>query len=208
LSSVESGMQFSCLQVFSFILLLAGTGLIIASIATSNWTEQVYLGSAGLRFGVERGLWMQCTDARAETLGLNVGARDCKNRFEEAVQSKNVEDVNQNFQIWEIVCIALMGASALLGLLTLIFSPCCCTRCPCCLVLWSLLATLCCAAGVGTYAYEIRNNPPVHASVTTEVVTFGWSFWIAVAGGACQLVSTILFGVSRARVSYEYSSTI
>jgi len=200
-------MNFSGLQVFSFVLLLAGTGLIIASIATSNWSDQTFETSDGVSRNVTRGLWSQCV--QPASIGNLQQPCQISNRFEGISKSDSVnqgaDKFVKEFRIWEIACLALMGSSAVLGLLSLLFSPCCCNRCPCCLVIVVLLATLCCAAGLGTYAYEYTNDPSTQGKVTFSA--FSWSFWVAVAGGGCQLFATILFGISRARVQ-QYSHTI
>ncbi|KRX26604.1 hypothetical protein T07_12200 [Trichinella nelsoni] len=231
-------MHFTGLQVFSFLLLLAGTGLVIASVATGYWSYE----SSGLKAGnldayeKRRGLWEKCHRFFGISGILGDKAQDgfrCVNRFKallEQVQQgeltwKDVEvqcesSRNVNFQImdyllffsaWEIAVLALMSISALISVMSLIFSPCCCKRCGCCLTFWVLIAALCTISGVGLYAYEATavgdKAVPDLNELMSGKVAFGWSFWLAVAGGLCQIFSTVGFGVSRAR-HQPYSHSI
>jgi len=202
-------MQYSGAQVVSFIVLLIGTAAIIASIATDHWSVYNIVGS----ISEHRGLWRPCTDGK---LG-GLEGKTCQNRFEVNVKENQLDVTHQDFQPWEIACLALMCASALLGILSLLFSPCCCNRCGLCLTFWVLLATLCCAAGIGLYAYQLKTENTKAFKIGDATITLGtntiykyefdWSFWLAVGGGICQLLSTLGFGVSRAR-QHQYSHTI
>ncbi|XP_003376705.1 conserved hypothetical protein [Trichinella spiralis] len=207
-------MHFTGLQVFSFLLLLAGTGLVIASVATGYWSYE----SSGLKAGnldayeKRRGLWEKCHRFFGISGILGDKAQDgyrCVNRFKallEQVQQGELtwKDVEvQCESTWEIAVLALMSISALISVMSLIFSPCCCKRCGCCLTFWVLIAALCTISGVGLYAYEAtavqdKAVPDLNELISGKV-TFGWSFWLAVAGGLCQIFSTVGFGVSRAR---------
>ncbi|KHJ44293.1 hypothetical protein D918_05654 [Trichuris suis] len=195
-------MQFTGVQIISFLLLLAGTTLVITSIATSHWSYD----SSGLGIGnVEllqnyRGLWEKCHRINVDlgSSGLGSSAYHCVNRFKAV------------FEPWEIAVLTLMCISALVSVISLVFSPCCCNRCGSCLTFWVLVAALCTVAGVGTYAYEVYSTEQKGheiASITHATVTFGWSYWIAVAGGCCQMLSAIGLGISRARHS-SYSHVI
>ncbi|KRY31898.1 hypothetical protein T01_12321 [Trichinella spiralis] len=215
-------MHFTGLQVFSFLLLLAGTGLVIASVATGYWSYE----SSGLKAGnldayeKRRGLWEKCHRFFGISGILGDKAQDgyrCVNRFKallEQVQQGELtwKDVEvQCESTWEIAVLALMSISALISVMSLIFSPCCCKRCGCCLTFWVLIAALCTISGVGLYAYEAtavqdKAVPDLNELISGKV-TFGWSFWLAVAGGLCQIFSTVGFGVSRAR-HQPYSHSI
>ncbi|KRX56935.1 hypothetical protein T09_14586 [Trichinella sp. T9] len=229
-------MHFTGLQVFSFLLLLAGTGLVIASVATSYWSYD----SSGLKVGnldayeKRRGLWEKCHRFLGVSGVLGDKAQDgfrCVNRFKallEQVQQGELTWKDVEVQSWEIAVLALMSISALISVMSLIFSPCCCKRCGCCLTFWVLIAgmntnpcdssvfvyycnfifdyfisALCTISGVGLYAYEATavedKAVPDLNELMSGKVTFGWSFWLAVAGGLCQIFSTVGFGVSRAR---------
>ncbi|KRY31897.1 hypothetical protein T01_12321, partial [Trichinella spiralis] len=204
-------MHFTGLQVFSFLLLLAGTGLVIASVATGYWSYE----SSGLKAGnldayeKRRGLWEKCHRFFGISGILGDKAQDgyrCVNRFKallEQVQQGELTWKDVEVQSWEIAVLALMSISALISVMSLIFSPCCCKRCGCCLTFWVLIAALCTISGVGLYAYEAtavqdKAVPDLNELISGKV-TFGWSFWLAVAGGLCQIFSTVGFGVSRAR---------
>jgi len=173
-----------------------------------------------VKLSSHRGLWRSCQDDNVkvgEILNVQSGSTGCTNRFEINVQEdlKKVEFKHVNVQTWEIACLALMCASAAVGIVSLLFSPCCCNRCGLCLTIWVLLATLCCAAGVGLYAYEMSTGhvktielaENVNVNLQGPKLNHGWSFWLAVGGGACQLFATLGFGISRAR-QHNYSQTI
>ncbi|KRZ17473.1 hypothetical protein T11_16644, partial [Trichinella zimbabwensis] len=204
-------MHFTGLQVFSFLLLLAGTGLVIASVATGYWSYE----SSGLKAGnldayeKRRGLWEKCHRFFGISGVLGDKAQDgfrCVNRFKallEQVQQGELTWKDVEVQSWEIAVLALMSISALISVISLIFSPCCCKRCGCCLTFWVLIAALCTISGVGLYAYEAtavedKAIPDLNELISGKI-TFGWSFWLAVAGGLCQIFSTVGFGISRAR---------
>ncbi|CDW57406.1 protein clc isoform [Trichuris trichiura] len=209
-------MQFAGVQIVSFLLLLAGTALVITSIATSHWSYD----SSGLGIGnVEllqnyRGLWEKCHRINVDlgSAGVSNGYH-CVNRFKAVFERASQGDFSrqdQDLQAWEIAVLALMCISALVSVISLVFSPCCCNRCGSCLTFWVLIAALCTVAGVGTYAYEVYSTDQKGheiASITHGTVTFGWSYWIAVAGGCCQMLSSIGLGISRARHS-AYSHVI
>lgn len=216
-------MYYSGLQVFSFVVLLVGTGLIIASIPTPNWTHQIFSKAGDYEFSADRGLYQQCQNypelientkdffnSLFNDGGDKAGKRVCTNRFEAFQKEGTFDNLKNAFKAWEVACLALMVGSALLGLLALILSPCCCRRCGFCLVITVLLATLCCAAGVGTFAYYSKAEPTASttAVVTVDKAILEWSFWLAVAGGGCQLIATILFGISSCRHDGSYSHTI
>jgi len=212
-------MQYSGLQVVAFVILILVTGAIIASIATnySSYHMDSQLSGA-VNLNSHRGLWRACQEDSVEfgkLFKVGSGASPCQNRFEISFEDGQVDLKHVNVQTWEIACLALMCGSAVLGILSLLFSPCCCNRCGLCLTFWVLLATLCCAAAVGLYAYQTSTaQVKTYELASTATIQlkgpkfdFGWSFWLAVGGGACQLFATLGFGVSRAR-QHSYSQTI
>ncbi|KAL1239464.1 Diaminopimelate epimerase [Trichinella pseudospiralis] len=193
-SNLLPRMHFTGLQVFSFLLLLAGTGLVIASVATGYWSYE----SSGLKAGnldayeKRRGLWEKCHRFFGISGVLGDKAQDgfrCVNRFKallEQVQQGELTWKDVEVQSWEIAVLALMSISALISVISLIFSPCCCKRCGCCLTFWVLIAALCTISGVGLYAYEAtavedKAIPDLNELISGKI-TFGWSFWLAVAG--------------------------
>ncbi|KRZ34914.1 hypothetical protein T4B_10669, partial [Trichinella pseudospiralis] len=147
-SNLLPRMHFTGLQVFSFLLLLAGTGLVIASVATGYWSYE----SSGLKAGnldayeKRRGLWEKCHRFFGISGVLGDKAQDgfrCVNRFKallEQVQQGELTWKDVEVQSWEIAVLALMSISALISVISLIFSPCCCKRCGCCLTFWVLIA--------------------------------------------------------------------
>jgi len=215
-------MQCSGLQVAAFVLLLCGTILIDISIGTSHWSKKTYAkgGLASLIGGsitAERGLWQECTIVQGD-LGESFRSEHerCVNRYEEAIKkAQQLQDgteipgVFQNLEPWDYSVLAMMCSSGLLGILALLFSPCCCNRCGCCLASFIFLAASLCASGIATYAYYVSTSKHENSSFIEDINLkhFGWSFWCAVGGGACQFFSGIMFAVSRCR-QHTYSHTI
>uniref|UniRef100_A0A915JHJ7 Uncharacterized protein n=1 Tax=Romanomermis culicivorax TaxID=13658 RepID=A0A915JHJ7_ROMCU len=117
--------------------------------------------------------------------------------------------------VWEIICLALMTASASLGLLTLVFAPCLCSRCGCCLSVFVLIAGLSAAVGVCAYTYfhltgksaSLPKIDDIPGSVIIIPKAFGYSYWCAVAAAVGQLLASVLFSIGRGR-SHEYEQTI
>jgi len=212
-------MQCSGLQVAAFLLLLGGTILVVISIGTSNWTQRSsgggVLGTAiGAEFTYERGLWQECYYSgvgKLDSEKLKATNQHCINRYEDVfkereklgVDGDSVKERFKKLEAWEIAVMALMIGSGLLGILSLVFSPCCCNRCGCCLATFVFFAASLCASAICTYAYYTSTNE----EWKNDVKQFGWSFWCAVGGAACQFISGILFAVSRCR-QHSYSHTI
>uniref|UniRef100_A0A5S6QIW4 Clc-like protein n=1 Tax=Trichuris muris TaxID=70415 RepID=A0A5S6QIW4_TRIMR len=202
-------MQFTGIQVVSFLLLLAGAGLVMTSIATSHWSYD----SSGLAIGnVDflqnyRGLWEKCHRFSIDLGSSSSAGYHCVNRFKSVFDRASEGDFStqdHDVQAWEIAVLTLMCISALVSVISLAFSPCCCNRWGSCLTFWVLIAALCTAAGVGTYAYEVLSvEQKGHeiASITHNTVTFGWSYWLAVAGGCCQMLSAIGLAVVQLEIS-------
>jgi len=218
-------MQCSGLQVAAFLLLLAGTILIAISIGTSSWSKRQLtksvsvegVGSIGGGVTIERGLWNECQRYGAQTdIGeaFKIDHDHCVNRYEKVWEKRDQlttgEDFKQLFkdlQAWEVAVLAMMCGSGLLGILSLLFSPCCCNRCGCCLASFVFFAASLCASAVCTYAYYVSTAGDSDRNFEIKMKEFGWSFWCAVAGGACQFFSGIMFAVSRCR-QHSYSHTI
>jgi len=216
-------MQCSGVQVAGFLVLLGGTILIAISIGTSSWStvggkvssQQGGLGSWGTGGGeVERGLWQECYRGAGSIGNLKAEHEQCYNRYQEALKKlEELKDGNEIYnaiskelQPWEVAVLALMCGSGLLAILSLLFTPCCCNRCGCCLATFVLFAAALSATGVCTFAYYISTG---QSNKDFELSTkhFGWSFWCAVAGAGCQFISGVLFAVSRCR-QHSYSHTI
>ncbi|KFD58382.1 hypothetical protein M513_00608 [Trichuris suis] len=268
-------MQFTGVQIISFLLLLAGTTLVITSIATSHWSYD----SSGLGIGnVEllqnyRGLWEKCHRINVDlgSSGLGSSAYHCVNRFKAVFERASQGDFSRPDQDLQgeffsraffpffylhcfslgdsrldshvhfglgqchLSCVFALLLQSLRFLLDLLGSRCRNRRpigSEAKIELMSLhfsqfsrnysmtrgqqtgkipnVFSLCTVAGVGTYAYEVYSTEQKGheiASITHATVTFGWSYWIAVAGGCCQMLSAIGLGISRARHS-SYSHVI
>jgi len=216
-------MQCSGLQVGAFLVLLAGTILIAISIGTSSWStvsgkassQQLNLGNWASGGGeVERGLWQECYRVAGAVSSLKIEHDQCYNRYQAALDKieqlrdgKEVyEALSKELQPWEVAVLALMCGSGLLGILSLLFTPCCCNRCGCCLASFVLFAAALSTSGVCTYAYYISTGQG-NKDFSLDTKHFGWSFWCAVAGGASQFLAGVLFAVSRCR-QHSYSHTI
>jgi len=218
-------MQCSGLQIFSFLVLLTGTVAVVVSICTRSWfiTRPIDVAvtvpgtSIGASAGVEveRGLWYEC---QREWVGdSSISHEQCGNRFdqltEQLIQERHGQASNSNkisdVQVWEMVVLGLMCGSALLGLVSLLFSPCCCNRCGCGLASAVFFAAALSASGLCTYAYYAMTNHFNDNQLQIGEISkhFGWSYWCGVAGGACQFFSGILFAVSRCR-QHSYSHTV
>jgi len=186
-------MQFTGPQVLGFVALLAGTALVGTSLGTSYWTQTKQFA------GVEshRGLWEIC--------GSGFGLSGCDNRFKKLQNQIQNQESPQKIQDvmepYEWACFLLMCISAFLSILSLLSSPCCCNRCGGCLSFTVFVACLCTSATIGTWAYMLKQEQKM-------IGDFAWSYWLAVAGGALQLVSALLFGVSRVKERYNYSQSI
>lgn len=208
-------MACTTIQFLSFLLLLSGTTLIGTSIGTTDWsysyTEQDILGQE-MKLIYYRGLWRQCVEAEESSSSsspiqhsaqLNFG---CETRFSVETNFDTTAPpiiIHQSFKAWEISVLALMSASALVGIFSVICCGCCRNRCGYCLATFVLLGGLCSAGGVGVYAYFIKNSDEQSQTLTLETLInaflqtqFGWSYWLAAGGGACQLLSAIFYYVS------------
>jgi hypothetical protein len=194
---------------------------VVISICTNNWSAYEYRGAINVGgtnilsgdYRTERGLWKECGYRSASVGPKQWDHYTCLNRYTEAWKdlqnAQNGQDfektLSKHLKAWEIAVLALMIGSGFLGILTLVFSPCCCNRCGCCLATWVFLAAALAAAGICTYAYYVSTEGKDEIEI--DVRQFGWSFWCAVAGGGAQFFAGIFFAVSRCR-QHSYSHTI
>uniref|UniRef100_A0A914X7U1 Uncharacterized protein n=1 Tax=Plectus sambesii TaxID=2011161 RepID=A0A914X7U1_9BILA len=212
-------MQYSGLQVLAWMLLLVGTGALVASIATDYWSvhEMPVIGQSVV---MHRGLLRQCT--RAEVLAFY--KHDCTNRWSELVDEvRKLDDggqftlSRQNMKAFEIITVALIGLSVVVAALTLLFGPCTCHKCGCCVTFWVLLSAVCSATAIGLYAYYTVHGETMTLNILGQTVStqinedrldnLAWSFYLAVGGCVCQILSGLFFGCARAR-THSYSHTI
>lgn len=193
-------MNFTACQVVWFIVLLAGIACIITAIATDYWEYRYISDMKGFgKISAHRGLIQSCHECTV-LCGL-LETKTCHYRFASFKVEKDTYDVSyKSLEVWEISVLALMCASAFIGLVSLVSSFCCCNRCPWCLGILIAFATACATAGLAVYAWKCGTGDSntirlVRPDSTHE---FGWSFWVGVAGTGLKLIAGIGFAlVSR-----------
>jgi hypothetical protein len=214
--------SYSGISIGSFLILLIGTAAIITSIASHHWTilDKTVPGLGGVIF--ERGLIQQC---KTGTVALAGSATQCTMRYKDLLNQfrDKMETIGENggeidgifgtqdLRAWEFIILVLMSASAVFGVLALLVGPCCCHRCGCCLGTYVLMAALCSTAGVLFYVYNEEKGQTIEfgeVSLDVNVSTYGWSFYAACLGAACQAIASFLFCIGGRSRSNEYTQQI
>ncbi|VDM27557.1 unnamed protein product [Toxocara canis] len=169
---------------------------------------------------MHRGLWKQCTRYLIDTQCVNRFSKLADDVREVMLIGANVFDGNRTpisgkkLQVFEWVILALMLISIGLSVLSLLCSPCCCNHCNCCLSFWVFFAGICSACACIWYAYQNQ----IGQTLTFNILQpddlplyrmhnqLAWSFYLAVCGSICQVMSGVFFACTKSRRStYAHS---
>ncbi|MFH4977033.1 hypothetical protein AB6A40_003742 [Gnathostoma spinigerum] len=152
-------MHYAGAHVLAWTLLLLGTGCLLVAASTNYWSIHQPYESTGI-MTMNRGLWKQCQQFLLHT--------ECTNRFThvnenvastirygvEVLQDQHRSLSVKGLQFFEWMIIAEILISIWISAVILVYSPCCCNHCNCCISIFVFLAGIISACGCTWYTHQ------------------------------------------------------
>jgi len=189
------------------VLLIQSTGLMAAAGATNFWIIEEGPVKGINIYEQYYGFYMFCQRILVPSL-RNFEKYKCSNRLEYLfrpvpVDITSCELIEPRFVIrpWELACWGLLAVSVFLNVFVffVFLSFCRCWRfyldfmTP-----WASVATVCSAVALGLFSHQLGSKmvrlDPIMGRTAPDIVTLGWSFWLALSGAGLQFLATLLYG--------------
>ncbi|CAB3400186.1 unnamed protein product [Caenorhabditis bovis] len=202
-------MQFTGLQVVSWILLLVGTGMLAISLISDFWSIHEPRSPTD-NLVMNRGILKQCISTRQYascSFRLSSMFKQLRNYMESYdVLTERTTYQHLATQTFEVVVALFIVIAALIAGTILFFGPFCCQRCKASTTLLLFLTGVFAGSGCliylnanregKTFTLQQMMNDVYQYDYGSRNNTLSWSFYLAVASSVTILFSALLLCVS------------